>query len=50
LGGFQQAAGIQGDYGGNTWMAGFPGLIDNVRLYGTTLSASDIAGLYANHQ
>jgi hypothetical protein len=50
LGGFQQAAGIQGDYAGNSWMAGFPGLMDNVRLYGTALSASDIQALYTNKQ
>jgi hypothetical protein len=50
LGGFQQAASIQGTYAQNTWMAGFPGLMDNVRLYGTTLSASDIQALYTNKQ
>ena len=50
LGGFQQAAGIQGDYPGNTWMAGFPGKFDNVRLYGTALSATDMKALYTNKQ
>jgi hypothetical protein len=50
LGGFQQAAGIQGDYPGNTWMAGFQGKMDNVRLYGVALSASDMMALYTNKQ
>ncbi len=50
LGGFQQAAGIQGDYPSNTWMAGFPGMMDEVRCYGTALSASDIQALYTNKQ
>ncbi len=50
VGGFQQAAGIQGNYGGNTWMAGFPGMIDQVRLYGVALSPADVAALYANKQ
>ncbi|MEJ0102172.1 MAG: LamG domain-containing protein [Bacteroidota bacterium] len=50
VGGFEQAANIQGDYAGNTWMAGFPGKIDNIRLYGEALSASDINALYTNKQ
>lgn len=50
LGGFQQAAGIVGKYSENTWMAGFPGMIDNVRLYGEALSAADVAALYANKE
>jgi len=50
LGGFQQAAGVQGSYDENTWMNGFPGMIDNVRLYGVALSAQQIADLYANKQ
>ena len=45
-----EAAGIVSSYGDNSWMAGFPGMMDNVRLYGETLSASDIANLYANKQ
>lgn len=48
LGGFQQAAGIKGDYPSNTWMAGFPGIIDHVRLYGVALAPNDMAALYAN--
>ena len=47
LGGFQEAAGISSTYADNSWMAGFPGMFDNVRLYGTTLTAAEIAALYA---
>jgi hypothetical protein len=50
LGGFQEAAGIVSTYGDNTWMSGFPGLMDNVRLYGVALSSSDVAASYANKQ
>lgn len=50
LGGFQQAAGVVGNYSENTWMAGFPGKIDNVRLYGVTLSAADIQSVYNNKE
>ena len=50
LGGFQEAAGIVDKYSNNTWMSGFPGMIDNVRLYGTTLAPSDIQALYTNKQ
>ena len=50
IGGFQEAAGIAGNYADNTWMAGFPGMIDQVRLYGVALSATDIAALYNNKQ
>ena len=50
LGGFQEAAGIVSNYADQTWMAGFPGMIDQVRLYGEALSAADIAALYAGKQ
>ncbi len=50
LGGYQEAAGIVDNYSNNTWMAGFPGKMDNVRLYGEALSASDIKGIYDNKQ
>jgi hypothetical protein len=50
LGGYQEAAGIVDNYSNNTWMAGFPGLIDQVRLYGEALSAADVAALFANKQ
>jgi Concanavalin A-like lectin/glucanases superfamily len=48
VGGFQQAAGVQGDYSSNTWMSPFPGAIDQVRLYGTVLSAADVSGLFTS--
>jgi len=48
VGGFQQAIGAQGTYAQNTWMSGFPGALDNIRLYNTALSASDVQNLYAN--
>jgi Concanavalin A-like lectin/glucanases superfamily len=50
LGGFQEAAGIKDTYSNNTWMAGFAGKIDQVRLYGVALSAADIAALHTNKQ
>ena len=50
VGGYQEAAGISSSYADQTWMAGFPGMIDNVRLYGVALAPSDIATLYANKQ
>ena len=50
VGGYQEAAGIVGKYADNTWMAGFPGKMDQVRLYGTALSASDMAAIYASKQ
>lgn len=50
VGGFQEAAGVVDTYANNSWMSGFPGMIDQVRLYGTALSASDVAALYANKQ
>jgi hypothetical protein len=50
LGGFEQAAGITDSYSNNTWMAGFPGKMDNVRLYGEALSASDIKSIYDNKE
>jgi hypothetical protein len=50
LGGFQQAAGITDNYADNTWMAGFAGKMDNVRLYGEALTAADIKGIYDNKE
>jgi hypothetical protein len=52
LGGFQQANGVHSSYtdAANSWMAGFPGKMDNVRLYGVALSPSDIQALYTNKQ
>lgn len=50
IGGFQEASGIVSTYADNSWMSGFPGLIDQVRLYGEALSAADVAALFANKQ
>ena len=50
LGGFQEAAGIVDNYGNNTWMAGFPGKMDNVRLYGVALSAADVKAIFDNKE
>lgn len=50
IGGFQEAAGVVDNYGNNTWMAGFPGKMDNVRLYGKALSAAEVQGLFTNKQ
>jgi hypothetical protein len=35
---------------GQTWMGNFNGAIDQFRLYGVALSASDVAALYNNKQ
>lgn len=48
VGGFQEAVNIVDTYANNTWMSDFPGAIDQVRLYNTALSASDVAALYSN--
>ncbi len=50
LGGFQEASGIVDNYGNNSWMSGFPGKMDNVRLYGIALSADEIKSLYDNKE
>ena len=50
VGGFEQAANIQGDYSGNTWMSGFPGAIDQLKFYSEALSAATVATNYANKQ
>ena len=50
VGGFQEAAGIVSSYPDNTWMSPFMGTMDNIRLYGTTLSASDVQTLFNNKQ
>jgi hypothetical protein len=48
LGGFEQAASIQGTYDANTWMSPWPGGLDQIRLYGTVLSAADVTALYTS--
>jgi hypothetical protein len=50
VGGFQEAVNIVDTYANNTWMSGFPGLLDNIRLYNTPLSAADVMALYNNKQ
>ncbi len=50
VGGFQEAIGLVDTYANNSWMSGFPGAIDNVRLYNTVLSAADVQSLYDNKQ
>ncbi len=50
VGGFQEAVNLVSKYSDNTWMSGFPGKMDNIRLYGVALSATDVASLYANKQ
>ncbi len=50
IAGFQEAAGVVDTYANNSWMSGFPGMIDQVRLYGVALAPADVAALYANKQ
>jgi hypothetical protein len=50
IGGFQEAVNIVDTYANNTWMSGFPGAIDQVRLYNVALGASDVQSLYSNKQ
>jgi len=50
VGGFQQAAGINGSYADNGWMSGFPGSIDQVQLIGEALTAQQVADSFANKQ
>lgn len=48
VGGFQEAVGIVDTYANNSWMSGWPGALDNVRLYNAALSATDVQALYTN--
>jgi hypothetical protein len=41
---------VNGNYSENTWMSGYPGKLDNVRLYGETLSAADVKSIYDNKE
>lgn len=50
VGGFQEAVNIVDTYADNSWMSGFPGAIDQIRLYNAALSPSDIQSLYNNKQ
>ncbi|MDP4262769.1 MAG: LamG domain-containing protein [Bacteroidota bacterium] len=48
VGGFQEAASIVDTYANNSWMSGFPGLLDNIRLYNKALSTAEVLALYTN--
>lgn len=48
VGGFQEAVSIVSTYASNGWMSGWPGALDNIRLYNTALSSSDVQNLYSN--
>jgi Concanavalin A-like lectin/glucanases superfamily len=50
VGGFQEAVNIVDTYANNSWMSGFPGALDQIRLYNAALSQADIAALYTNKQ
>lgn len=50
VGGFQEAVNIVDTYANNSWMSGFPGAIDQVRLYSAALSSTDVQALYNNKQ
>jgi hypothetical protein len=50
VGGFQEAVNIVDTYSNNTWMSGFPGALDQIRLYNNALSASDVQNLYNTKQ
>jgi Concanavalin A-like lectin/glucanases superfamily len=50
VGGFQEAVNLVDTYPNNTWMSGFPGAIDQIRLYNVALSAVDIQALYNSKQ
>jgi len=50
VGGYQEANNVVDNYGDNTWMGGFTGAVDHVRLYSEVLQASDVAALFANKQ
>lgn len=50
VGGFQEMLNIVDKWSNNGWMSGWPGGIDQVRLYNTALAASDVQSLYTNKQ
>ncbi|HEY4966370.1 MAG TPA: LamG domain-containing protein [Puia sp.] len=50
IGGFQEAVNIVDNYGNNGWMSGFPGAIDQLRMYNVALAAADVQSLYASKQ
>jgi hypothetical protein len=50
VGGFQEANNIVDTYGDNTWMGGYTGAIDHIRLYSVAMAPNDVAALFANKQ
>ncbi len=48
VGGFQEAVNIVDTYANNSWMSGWPGGLDNVRLYNKALSGAEVMNLYTN--
>ncbi|MBS1669022.1 MAG: LamG domain-containing protein [Bacteroidetes bacterium] len=50
VGGFQEMLNIVDKWSNNGWMSGWPGGIDQVRLYNTALAASDVQSLYSTKQ
>jgi hypothetical protein len=48
VGGFQEAVNIVDTYGNNGWMSGYPGMLDNIRLYNKALSTAEVLNLYTN--
>ena len=50
VGGFQEAVNIVDTYANNSWMSGFAGALDQIRLYNVALAASDVQSLYNNKQ
>lgn len=50
VGGFQEAVNIVDTYANNSWMSGWPGMLDNIRLYNKALSAAEVSSLYTNKQ
>lgn len=50
VGGFQEAVNIVDTYSNNSWMSGFPGALDQIRLYNAALSATDVMNLYNTKQ
>jgi len=50
VGGFQEMQGIVDSWSNNGWQSGWPGGLDQLRLYNSVLSPSDVSTLYNNKQ
>jgi hypothetical protein len=50
VGGFQEMLNIVDTWANNSWQSGWPGGVDQVRLYNTALAASDISNLFSTKQ